>query len=334
MRPALALLHCAACLLAWPCLAQTGGELPSGAAKDVIDLPGKADDSRSALLRPDLVFIEPLGDVDAPGLYSDGAVDFRGMVEGLTPVVLKRVFSKTVTAFSPPLSVRIVARKMQLRISLGRMQVSVDAVIFDASNRAKVFRERGEGDRALPETATELALRAAVEDVLGQAAEELSVRLLGRLNAPPPPKPRHKWWAGAMAGGTMLGSLSGLVVLSPRWIAQLAVNPLWPRYAVSAAAGKRLHQADDLSFWAHLGITREFATAAFSPCAPYLCADQARSLWYGHARLELALLFGDANQHRLGGDIGVHMGAQQEKYRAPWTSLARPWAGASYHLGF
>lgn len=334
MRPALAICTAALCLTYQPCQAQPTGELPPGAAKEVIDLPGRGDDTRSAVPRPDLVFIEPLGDVDAPGLYSDGAVDFRSMVEAAAPLALKRVFAKTVTALSPPLAIRIVARKIQLRVGLGRMQVIVDAVIFDARNRAKVFRERGEGDRTLPETATDAELRAAVDDVLGQAADELSVRLLGRLSAPPPPKPRHKWWAGTMLGSAMLFGLSGLVAVTPRWTAQLAINPLWPRYALALSGGKRLHNADDLSFWAHVGLTHEFATAAFSQCAPYLCADQARGLWYGHARLELALLFGDANQHRLAGDIGVHMGVQQEKFQSPWSSLARPWAGASYHLGF
>ncbi|MBM4343394.1 MAG: hypothetical protein FJ100_08450 [Deltaproteobacteria bacterium] len=334
MRPPHALIAAVAWFAAAPGIAQPSADLPPGAAKDPIALPGRADDPRSAVPRPDLVFIEPLGDIDAPGLYSAGAVDFRAMIEAAAPVALKRVFAKTVTAFSPPMSLRIVARKIQLRVSLGRMQVSVDAVLFDAANRAKVFRERGEGERDLPETATGLELRGAVEDVLAQAAEELSVRLLGRMSAPPPPKPKHKWWAGAIVGGTMLGGLSGLAILAPRWSAQVTVNPLWPRIAAALSGGRRLHQADDLSFWAHVGVTREFATAALSRCAPYLCPDQARSLWYGHVRLELAQLVGDANQHRLAAEVGVHMGAEEAKFQAPWTTMTRPWAGASYHWGF
>ncbi|MSQ84018.1 MAG: hypothetical protein EXR77_14235 [Myxococcales bacterium] len=313
------------------CPAVDADPSPSGSK---LGLGKPTEEFRSPLPRPDLVHVEPLGDVEAPSLYSSGIVDFTKFIEELTPVVLRDVFGRSIIALAPPMEVRLIARKIKLAVALGELKASVDLVIFDASDRRKIFRERGDGIVKIGEPATDAELHTAVQAVLHQCAVELAQKFLGRFSAPPPPKSEHKIWTGVQLGGPSSFGASLLYLLAKDFGIQLVVNPLWPQFAGSIGGLKRLHSAEDLSFWLHAGATHEFVGAAFSTCAPYLCDSQADSSLFAYGRLELAWLVGADNQHRLGLDVGLHVGALWPAKSTDPGLFGRIWGGVCWHLGF
>lgn len=308
--------------------------LPALAWATVPPPSSRALDVRDGKPRPDLVFIEPLGEVDAPSLYTSGEVPFgQWMQDGAGPA-MKAAFGKAITAFSPPMTVRIVIRKAKLAVDLGELRVSLDAVVFDVRDRAKMFRDRSDAAVAIAQDAGDGALHTAVDEALRLAAEDLALRFLNRMGAPAPPKPAHVVWAGVELGGALPWGLTAAVVATPNWLAQLAVNPLWPQVGVAAGAARRLHESDDVGLWLRGGLGREFPVALLSKCAPKLCAEQVEVRTYLYLLLELAVVLGDEGNHRVAANLGLQAGALRKSDTADAAAFGRPFGGVGWQYGF
>ncbi len=293
------------------------------------------DDLRNPNARPDLVQLEHLVEVaDAPPMLGTSAFPFDKAIYEIMPGLVKTVFGRVVTAFDPPISLRVVVRQIQVRLITTGLRVSVDMSAFDARDRAKVFKDRDNGFGEVSDLDDHKAVRQALTAALKGALDELAVRFLARMGAPAPPKPHHLIHAGLQGGGTLAFGLSMLVRANRHWTLQWVVNPVYPRIATSVGAAKRIYSQGSFGFWLHSGLAHELGIALASTCAPRLCSDQQIPRSYAYGRLELADSWGDEDQYRIGVDLGIHIGLVHPSARTPAQVLARPYGGLSLHYGF
>lgn len=293
------------------------------------------DDLREARDRPDLVTLEHLVEVaDAPPVLGTAAFPFDKVLAQTVPALVKTVFGHVVTAFDPPIALRVVVKQIQVRLVPHGLRVTIEVSAFDARDRARVFRDRDTGFGMVEDLDDTAAVQTALQTGLRGALDELALRFLSRMGAPAPPKPHHVLHAGLQGGGALAFGASVLVRVTRHWSIQAMVDPLYPRVAAAVGALNRVYGQASFGLWLHAGLAHEWGIALASQCAPRLCADQQIPRTFAYGRVELAESLGDEDQHRIGVDIGVHLGVVHPTAATPAQVLARPYGGISWHYGF
>ena len=242
---------------------------------------------------------------------------------------LQHAFAKVVVRFDPPYQVRVVLKSARVDIRAGLAQVRMVVHVSDARDRSRQFQGPGDSEFELADLASEAELQQALLLAVDQAADHAALQFSARTGAPETTLTYHGIWLGGQVGGLGVLGVSALWPLSPKWLAQVAVNPLGPRLSASLGAGRRLHGDDEAELRGWVGLTGEVPHGFVSFCSASCQGNRVTRL-YSAWLLEVAWQFGDGLGQRFGLQAGLIAGVELPVWNDAVNRLLSPWAGLGY----
>lgn len=287
-------------------------------------------DIRDPTPRPDLVEVvsaqtKPLQlAVVRPPQKWQAALEVRELEQAL-----RRSFGRAVARFDPPYRLRLELKSARVDVLGEVAQVRLVVQVSDFRDRSRQFQGPGDAAINLAELGSAADLQKGLERAVEQAADHAAMQFNARTGAPETTLTYHRLWLGGQVGGLSVLGLTALWPLRPKWLAQVAVNPLGPRLSASLGAGRRLHGDDEAELRGWAGLTAELPYALIPFCTGS-CPENRLTRLYSAWLLEFAWQFGDGLGQRFGLQAGVLAGIELPQWNDEVNSYVSPWGGLGY----
>lgn len=244
-------------------------------------------------------------------------------------LALQQSFAKAVARFDPPFRVRVLLKSARVDIRGDLAHVRLVVHVSDQRDRSRQFQGPGDAELQLADIASESQLQQALRRAVEQAADHAALQFSARTGAPETTLTYHGLWLGGQVGGLGVLGLSALWPLRPKWLAQVAVNPLGPRLSVSLGAGRRLHGDDEAELRAWAGVSGELPYSLVAFCSGP-CQENRVTRLYSAWLLEFAWQFGDGLSQRFGVQAGMVAGVELPTWSEEVKRHVSPWGGLGY----